>query len=130
MLRPASGQILLDLSNMLLDVGEIRLAVASLRRLTQSEPANVKAWQNLAIAECARGRYDRGISASLYALELDPANIAVRHNLALAYMQAGELEYAREELADALILCPRDRVLKRLQFRLRLLRLMHALWRC
>lgn len=128
MLRPACGHLLLDLANMLLDVREQRLAVACLRRLTQAEPANVKAWQNLAVAECARSRYDRGVSASLYALELDPGNIAVRHNLALAYMQSGQLDYAREELAHALFLCPRDRALKRLQFRLRLRGFFSTLW--
>lgn len=118
MLRPDSPQVLLDLSNMLLDVGETRLAVACLRRLIGSEPDNIKAWQNLGVAECLRGRFDQGINACIRALEIDPHNLSVRHNLALAYMDQGELAYAWEEITSALKLAPGDRLIRRLWFRI------------
>jgi tetratricopeptide (TPR) repeat protein len=127
LLRPDSGRTLLELANMLLDVDELRLAVACLKRLTQSEPGNAKAWQNLAVAECTRGRFDKGIEANLRALELDPGNLMIRHNLALAYYEAGEPAYAWEETQYALKLAPHDRPLRRLQFRIRASRVLTAL---
>lgn len=129
MLRPDSPQILLDLSNMLLDVGEIRLGVACLRRLISVEPDNINAWQNLGVAECLRGRFEQGISACIRALEIDPHNLAVRHNLALAYMDQGELGYAWEEINSALKLFPGDRLIQRLWFRIWVKRWYNALTR-
>jgi Flp pilus assembly protein TadD len=58
----------------------------------------VKAWQNLAVAECLRGRLGRGAAASLKALELDPGNVVVRHNLALAYLHSGDTRRAANNL--------------------------------
>jgi len=118
LLRPDSGRILLDLGNMLIDVGELRLAVACLRRLAQAEPDNVRAWQNLAVAECLRGRHNRGVEACLHALDIDAGNVAVRHNLALAYIELGQFDYAAEEIAFGLRLNAADRALKKLRIRL------------
>ncbi len=122
MLQPQSPQVLLDLSNMLIDVGELRLGIACLRRLTLAEPGNVRGWQNLAVAECLRGRLKRGIAASVHAMQLDPDNLAIRHNLALAYLQAGELVHAWEEVRHAIKRAPGNRLLRRLQFRIRITR--------
>ncbi len=124
-LRPESSRVLLDLSNMLIDVGEVRPAIACLKRLTISEPQNIKAWQNLAVAECMRGKHENGILASMRAMTIDPGNIMVRHNLALAYMEIGEYSLARDELSHAIKLCPKDIRLRRLNFRLHL----KMLWR-
>ncbi|MGC4033861.1 MAG: tetratricopeptide repeat protein [Tepidisphaeraceae bacterium] len=118
LLRPGAGQILLDLANMLIDVSELRPAVACLRRLTAAEPRNAKAWQNLAVAECLRGRHHRGIDAGYEALDIDPGSVAVRHNLVLALLDLGELKRAHAELSAAFALSPRDRNLKKLKLRL------------
>jgi tetratricopeptide (TPR) repeat protein len=126
LMRPDSPRVILELSNLLIDVDEVRLGIACLKRLIQAEPKNVRAWQNLAVAECLRGRHDKGIDASLHALELCPTNIMVRHNLALAYVESGELHHAWDELTYALQLAPANRSLKRLQFRVRLLRILRA----
>jgi len=119
----------LDLSNMLLDVAEVRLGVACLRRLLTLEPTNVKAWQNLAVAECARGRHDRGIDACVRALELSPGNVAVQHNLALAYLEIGRLDDAQREVRKAIETTPRDRSLGRLRLRINLACVRRALAR-
>lgn len=128
-LRPESAKVLLDLSNLLIDVDELRLAIACLKRLTYAEPTNVKAWQNLGVAECLRGKHERGIDAFLRAMEVDALNVSVRHNLALAYLECRELVFAREEIEQALRIAPRDRALKRLMLRLRIASMRHRVGR-
>jgi tetratricopeptide (TPR) repeat protein len=121
-LRPGSTGTMLDLANMLIDVDEIRLAVGCLKRLLLIDPKNVRAWQNLAVAECLRGRFGRGAAASVKALELDPGNVVVRHNLALAYLHSGDVRRAGEQLTAALKLAPHHRLLRRLRFRVAVVR--------
>ena len=129
LLRPAAGPLLLDLANMLIDVDELRTAVACLRRLTVAEPRNVKAWQNLAVAECLRGRYDRGIDACRSALAIDSGSVAVRHNLVLALIDNNDFDLAAVELVEAFKLSAGDRALKKLKLRLVLLRPIRAMRR-
>jgi tetratricopeptide (TPR) repeat protein len=126
-LRPGSTGTMLDLANMLIDVDEIRLAVGCLKRLLLIDPKNVKAWQNLAVAECLRGRFGRGAAASLKALEIDPGNVVVRHNLALAYLHSGDVRRAQEQLRFASRLAPSHRMLRRLRFRIGLVRVYCAI---
>lgn len=121
-LRPDTPSVLLELADLLLDAKEIRPAVACLRRLTQLQPASRRAWQNLAVAECLRGRLSRGIDAAIRALELDPTHGVTRHNLVLAYIESGRLDAARIELKIARTASPADSSLGRLHFRLCLAR--------
>src|SRR5205823_4927729 len=80
MLRPEEPQALMDLSNLLMDVGEIRPAIACLKRLVQLKPSHAKAWQNLAVAQFIRGRHEDGLASSNEAIKHDPQNLAAIHN--------------------------------------------------
>src|SRR5205823_3390663 len=75
MLRPEDPQTLMDLSNLLMDVGDLRALIACLKRLVQLRPDHAKAWQNLAVAQFLRGRYDDGLISSEEALKCDPMNL-------------------------------------------------------
>jgi tetratricopeptide (TPR) repeat protein len=123
MLRPEEQQILMDLANLLLDVGEARAAVACLKRLTQLNPDSTFAWQNLGVAQCFRARYQDGIAACQEALRLDPRNVSASYNLALAYSKISEWDLAIAHARSGLSIAPRDASLQRLEFRLRVLRI-------
>jgi tetratricopeptide (TPR) repeat protein len=123
MLRPEEQQILMDLANLLIDVGEARAAVACLKRLTQISPDFACAWQNLGVAQCFRGRYEDGIAACQEALRLEPRNLSALHNLALAHSRLGEWDTAIAHARRGLSIAPRDAALQRLEFRLRVLRI-------
>jgi len=125
-LRPDSAGVLFDLANMLIDVDELRLAAACLRRLVQGRPKDVRARQNLAIVESLRGRYDRSIQIGIEALKIDPNNLAVRHNVALSCLLGRRFKDAASHLDIGLRNAPRDRALLRLQLRLRVSRCVNA----
>jgi tetratricopeptide (TPR) repeat protein len=123
MLRPEEQQILMDLANLLIDVGEARAAVACLKRLTQLVPDYACAWQNLGVAQCVRNRYQEGIAACQEALRLEPRNVSALHNIALAHSRIGEWDPAIAHARRGLSIAPRDAALQRLEFRLRVLRI-------
>src|SRR5262249_10827480 len=123
MLRPEDPQTLLDLSNLLMDVGETRPALACLKRLVQMRPNHARAWQNLAVVQFLRGRYEDGLASSHEASVGDPLNVMAIHNLALALGNLGRYDEALAHVRRALTLVPKDENLSRLEFRLRVLRL-------
>ncbi len=122
LLRPDDSQMLMDLSNLLMDVGEIRPAIACLKRLVQAHPAHASGWQNLAVAQFLRNRYDEGLISSHRAIECDPNNLMAMHNLALALSNLGRYDEAMEHLRQALAIAPRDPLLTKLEFRTKVLR--------
>ena len=75
--------MMLDLSNLLLDCGETSTAVVCLKRLTEKEPGNANAWQNLAVAYFHSDQFEEGIAASQQALRCDPSHLMAMHNLAV-----------------------------------------------
>jgi tetratricopeptide (TPR) repeat protein len=129
LLRPQEPAALMDLANLLIDVGETRAAGACLKRLVQIAPAHVPGWQNLAVAQFMRHRFDDGIASSREALRLDPANRMVLHNLALALGQLGRLDEALAEARRGLKVDPKDGSLLALELRLRLMRFRASLTR-
>jgi tetratricopeptide (TPR) repeat protein len=123
LLMPEDPRILLDLSNLLVDAGETRVAIACLKRLTQIQPRNPSAWQNLAVAFFLRGRYDDGIAASHQALQREPAHLMAMHNLAIAYERMRQYDDALRWVRSALSIDPKDATFQRLELRLRVLKL-------
>jgi tetratricopeptide (TPR) repeat protein len=121
-LRPQEPQILLDLSNLLLDTGQTRAAVACLKRLVQVDPGNVDAWQNLAVAQFMVGRYDEGIASCQEALQRDPANAPSFYNLALAYEHLKRYDDAARWIQKGLDRWPNDLSLQKLELRVRVLK--------
>ena len=112
LLRPESPDLLHELGHLLLDTADPRSAAACFRRIVADRPTDARAWQNLAVAECARGRYDDGADASAEALRLDPSNLAALHNLALARADAGRLDEAAIIVRDGLARDSRDPTLR------------------
>ena len=121
-LRPQDPQVLLDLSNLLVDTGQTRAAVACLKRLVHLDPQNADAWQNLAVAQFMVGRYDDGIATCHEALaprprqrswpsttSPSPTSISRRYEDALAWVRKG-LEKS-----------PKDVSLQKLDLRVRVL---------
>lgn len=129
LLRPQEPQVLMDLSNLLVDTGQNRAAVACLKRLTQADPQNISGWQNLAVAQFMVGRYQEGIASCHEALRLDPRNATVAYNLGLAYEHLRRYDEALTWVRIGLQTEPRDASLQRLELRLRVLRFRSAAFR-
>jgi len=129
LLRPVDQQTLVDLGNLLMDVGQVRTSIACLKRLVAAHPDHVSGWQNLAVAQFLRNLINDGIDSSRRALELDPHNVSVAYNLALGLERAGRYDEAIDLVRDAMARAPQDASLQRLEMRLRLLRAKDAVVR-
>ncbi len=55
-----------------------------------------------------QGDYRKAIGIWERVIELDPANVAARRNLGMAYMELQETDKARENLVEAAVLDPKD----------------------
>ena len=123
LLVPEDPQMMLDLSNLLLDCGETSTAVVCLKRLTEKEPGNANAWQNLAVAYFHGDRHDEGIAASRQALQCDPSHMMAMYNLAVAFEQLGRHGEALEWVRTALAIDPRESAFQKLEIRLRFMQM-------
>jgi tetratricopeptide (TPR) repeat protein len=123
LLMPDDPQMMLDLSNLLLDSGETGTAVACLKRLTEKEPQNANAWQNLAVAYFQCDRFDDGIAASREALRCEPSHLMAMYNLAVAHEQMGQYDQAIGWVRSALAIDPREASFQKLELRLRFMQL-------
>jgi len=90
MLRPRDPELLIELSNLLIDTGLTRVAVACLKRLVTLEPENVDGWQNLAVAQFLTDKFEEGIESCRRCLMIEPHNLMAVYNLALAYERTGD----------------------------------------
>ncbi|MDB5296792.1 MAG: hypothetical protein JWO31_2775 [Phycisphaerales bacterium] len=122
LLRPRDPRVLLELSNLLVDTGLARTAVACLKRLVAADPGHAQGWQNLAVAQFLSDRFDDGIASCQRCLAADPKNVMAVYNLALAHERLGRYEDAARWIADGLRLAPRDASLQQLELRVRVLR--------
>jgi tetratricopeptide (TPR) repeat protein len=123
LLTPDDPQMMLDLSNLLLDCGETAAAVVCLKRLTEKEPTNANAWQNLAVAYFHSDCYDQGIAASQEALLCDPGHLMAMYNLAVAFEQLRRYEESLTWIRAGLALDPREPAFQKLELRLRFMQL-------
>jgi tetratricopeptide (TPR) repeat protein len=122
LLRPQDPQVLLQLSNLLLDTQQGRAAIACLRRLIALDADNASAWQNLAVAQFTTGRYMDGIASCHEALQRDPANLMAVYNLASAYEHLKQYDEALSWVRKGLEKDPNDTPLQKLELRIRVLR--------
>src|SRR5690606_21830792 len=104
------------------DTGDSRSAVACLKRLVQLDSENIAGWQNLAVAQFARDRFDEGIDACHRALEVDPKNLPTFYNLALAHEHLSDYDQALRWVREGLAIDPGDLSLQKLEFRIRALK--------
>lgn len=122
LLRPRDPQLLIELSNLLMDTGLTRVAVACLKRLVTLEPDNVDGWQNLAVAQFLTDKFEEGIESCRRCLLIDPHNLMAVYNLAAAYERTGDYERAAYWVGEGLRMSPRDSSLQKLELRVRVLR--------
>jgi tetratricopeptide (TPR) repeat protein len=120
-LRPQDPQVLLDLSNLLVDTSQTRAAVACLKRLVHLDPRNVDAWQNLAVAQFMLARYQDGIASCHECLQRDPGNVMAMYNLALAFEHLRRYDDALLWVRRGLEKAPKDNSLQKLELRVRVL---------
>jgi tetratricopeptide (TPR) repeat protein len=125
LLRPEDPQMLLDLSNLLMDNGQSRAAIACLKRMITLDPQSVSGWQNLAVAQFMRGHYADGIASCQQALKLEPENTLTIYNLALAHERVQRYDDALHLVRRGLELEPRDAAFQKLEFRLRVMKVLH-----
>jgi tetratricopeptide (TPR) repeat protein len=100
-----------------------------MKRLVVGLPDNGAAWQNLAVAQFMRARYDEGLESCHEALRCDPGNVAVMYNLALALGHLRRYDEALRQVRTALRDHGRDPMLVNLEFRLKVLRVWHGVTR-
>jgi Tfp pilus assembly protein PilF len=78
----------------LLEQGKVDAAAAHFRSVLEMQPRNLDAMINLALAEKAAGRLERGKESLLRALGIDPRSAVAHYNLATLYDQTGEVSSA------------------------------------
>lgn len=129
MLRPDDPELLLELSNHLIDLGELRSGILCLRKLVGEHTEHAIGWQNLAAAYFLNGNHAEGIECSREALRYAPGNVMAIHNLSLALLETDRADQAWIHLRGALDIDPENVHLLRLQLRLRLHRTMNTVVR-
>ncbi|HTV48735.1 MAG TPA: tetratricopeptide repeat protein [Phycisphaerae bacterium] len=112
------NQTLLELGNLLMDMGQIDSALTALRRLLEQDRRNADARHSLAVALLLAGRIDEGIQQCKMALRIQPKYMLAMSNLTLAYMSKHDFARARYWLAEALNIAPDDAQLRQIQHRL------------
>lgn len=122
LLRPQDPQVLMDLSNLLIDTGLARAAIACLKRLVSLDADHADGWQNLAVAQFLCDRFDDGIESCRRCLAIDARHSMAIYNLALAYERLRKYEQATYWVQEGLRLDARDPSLQRLELRIRVLR--------
>jgi tetratricopeptide (TPR) repeat protein len=123
MLMPENPQVLMDLSNLLLDTGETTTALSCLKRLVDKEPGNANAYQNLAVAFFHCDRYEEGIAACKESLRCDSQHVMAMYNLAIAFEHLGQFDAALGWVRSAVAADPREAIFQKLEFRLRVMQL-------
>jgi tetratricopeptide (TPR) repeat protein len=121
-LGPQDVRTLLELANLLIECDQTTEAMACLKRATKLAPTNVRAWQDLAITQFVLGRYDDGIKSCREALKHDAANVMVMYNLAVAHEHLRQYDDALAWIEQAMLRDPNDASLRRLEFRVRVMR--------
>ena len=89
--------------------GDVNGAIPAYRAYLQQVPENPIALSNLGAALAHAGLYEQAVVEYKHALQLQPANVRVRLNLALAYYKASEIFDAAEEAQGVLKAEPENR---------------------
>lgn len=108
-----------ELGQLLLDASLPTEAGLVFKRLIALEPGNADAYHAMSVSCFFRGQRELGMEYARKAHELDPLAIAPMHNLAMAYLEAGQWTRARYWASRARHLAPDDPSLRRLRLKLR-----------
>ena len=119
-------QTLLELGNLLMDLGQLGSAEVAFGRVLSVNPRSAGARHNLAVTLLMAGRTDEGIEHAKQALKIQPKYMLAMHNLTLAYLTKRDFTRARFWLGEALDIAPDEPQLRQLRARVRMARLMAA----
>ena len=92
MLRPEYPEALLDLGNMLHEIGQLSQAKLCLQRLVELRPDDAMAYNNLGVICKAQQQHEEAIAAYRRSLELDAPNPETLCNLGHALSRTDDLE--------------------------------------
>ncbi len=120
---------LMDLGALFMDMQVYDGAETTFRRVLGMDGQHVDACHGLAVAMLFSGRVDEGIAQCRATLRLQPKYMLAMSNLALAYVERGDLARAGYWLGEALDIAPDDPQLRHLSKRLRVLSVWHFLRR-
>lgn len=93
-LAPLDTGLLCDFGDVLQESGDLAEAAALYQRAVQENPGLARAWYSGGCAEMARAEYIPAIACFQKALELRPAWLEARHNLARALCEMGQVSAA------------------------------------
>ncbi len=102
----AEERTLVELGNLLMDIGEYAAGETAFLRVLSLNSRNAAARQNLAVTLLMAGRVDEGIEQARAALRIQPKYMLAMHNLSLAYMSKRDFVRARAWLKEALDIAP------------------------
>ncbi|MFU8829520.1 MAG: tetratricopeptide repeat protein [Phycisphaerales bacterium] len=122
-----SAEDLDDLGQLLLDAKLPRDACRVFERLVEHAPEDAKSWHHLSVAGFQMGDRAAGMAAARKALRLDPKQVAVLHNMALASIQERRWKRAKSYIAQLREVDPDDGALRRLSLSVRLGRVIELL---
>ncbi|PWH17719.1 MAG: hypothetical protein DDG58_07580 [Ardenticatenia bacterium] len=89
-------------ANVLYDMGDYESAVQDYLAAQAAGRDDVNVAWNLGWTYYLLGRFDESIATSQHAVELDPAQVGVRFNVAIAWLAKGDVERARTEYAKTM----------------------------
>ena len=89
-------------ANVVYDLGDYESAVQDYLAAQAAGRDDVNVAWNLGWTYYLLGRFDESIATSQHAVVLDPAQVGVRFNVALARLAAGEIEHARAEYTETM----------------------------
>jgi len=84
-------------------IATIDIPDSAIHDKSEADRLHVKATQR-----AKQGDYRKAAGIWERVIELDPANVAARRNLGMAYMELQETDKARENLVEAAVLDPKD----------------------
>lgn len=104
--NPDSWLAQLNLGKMLLDDGDLEVAITRFQKAAEIDPGSAKAHDNLGIALARNGQVDQAIAEYQKAIALEP-NMAKPHEaLGLAFLRKKEADEAIDQFQKALAIQP------------------------
>jgi tetratricopeptide (TPR) repeat protein len=106
--HPDYGPALINLGNVLKELGQVDEAVACYRRVLELAPDSAEAHHNLGLVAKDRGSYDEAAAHYRRALALKPDSAQAHYGLALVLVLQNKLAEAEACYRSALTLAPTD----------------------
>lgn len=85
---------------------DFQRALTLLQKVTQAEPRNADAWNYLGFSQRQLRHFDQSLAAYQNALALNPNHRGANEYLGELYLELGNPDKAREQLAKLRSLCP------------------------